>query len=179
MTAKPRVTLGKDPFDLVMDVPGLKDGVYKIEGTSTPGSWARVCDTLEVPHKGEGHAALSLEVAGPVLRINGDLRVVLEQICVRTLEPFMSEQSFKVSETLTRATRQQKAEEDDNAFMIEGDQFDVGDFLMQHVVLNLDPYPIKDPAERAKRGGVLLSDGLDEVVREEKNPFSVLKQLKS
>jgi uncharacterized metal-binding protein YceD (DUF177 family) len=164
-----------------MDVPGLKDGVYKIQGAATAQSWEKVCQTLGVPAKGGAKAEVYLDVAGPVIRARGSMEIELEQVCVRTLEPFMLGQHITFSETLTRGTRTRKAEEadDDDTFVIEGDTFDVGDFLTQHIVLNLDPHPIKDPSSRGVRGGLVLSDGLDEVVKQEKNPFSVLKQLKS
>lgn len=175
----PRATVNKDPFGVVLDLPGLKDGIYKIEGEASAENWQKVCETAAVPNKGSGKATLKLDIAGPVIRVTGTIDVTIEQECVRTLEAFMSEQHFDVTETLARKTPKDQIDKDSDAFVIEGDAFDVGDFLTQHIILNLDPYPIKDPKGRTLRGGVMVSDGLDETIKEEKNPFSVLKQLKS
>ena len=134
--------------------------------------WAGLCQELGLPAEGQGEVTLELTIKRPLIRVQGTITTQLTRECVRTLETFPHPQTITVDETLSLKPLNEEAD----CIELEGDALDMGDYIRQQIILGLDPYPLKDGGER---GGLVVDDGQSEVVAAEKNPFAVLKQLKS
>jgi uncharacterized metal-binding protein YceD (DUF177 family) len=169
-----RARFDKDPSALTLDVGGFKDGRYAISGAWSPEAWANLCDDLGLPPAGEGRADLTLDVRSPVVRVTGSVSATFKRNCVRSLENFMDSRTYAIDEILS--LRPVDEEDPEAALYLDDGQLDVGDFLRQHVALNLDPYPVKPGGP--ERGSVIVDDGLGQTA-DTKNPFAALKQLKN
>lgn len=167
----------KDPFQLLIDIKGLKNGLYKIEGIASEESWYQVCKRIGVPCYGEGQASFDMEKLGDVLRLTGVVNILMSRQCNRTLEYFDLKENIQFEEEFSIS----EAELDEDEAFNDG-QFDVGNYLIQQVVLGMEPYPVHPSTLSQNDGGFDLKDGFDEQInkeKEKKNPFSVLKHLKS
>lgn len=174
MNNPPRATFNK-PEKVIFDPYHMKPGTYHVEGPLTEAWWADLCKQLGLPPVGEGHVRLDFEFRPPLVMVRGSLDTAFERECVRSLEPFMQSTTMMVDEVLAIGALADD-EQAQHIIPLEADVLDVGDFIRQQITIGLDPYPVKGAGPR---GGILVSDGLDEMVAEEKNPFSVLKKLKS
>lgn len=164
----------RSPEAVMFTVSRLKTGIYHVEGDMGANWWADLCKELGLPVAGTGRVDLYFDVKAPLIMVSGTIQTELERECVRTLEAFVEKRSFSIDEVL--AFGDAPVEMEDEVLPLEEDTLDVGEYIRQHIIANLEPYPIKDGGPR---GGIILSDGLDEGTLNEKNPFAVLKQLKS
>ncbi len=110
------------------------------------------------------------------VRVNGDFKAEVEQICVITLEPFdqqvrdhfsvvfsqESDPSLKLNEI------DLNMDEDDDVEFLENGKIDVGELTSEYLSLALDPFPHAPDA-------VFHSESDAEM---QKNAFSVLEKLK-
>ena len=159
----------KAPDELVYNLRKMKNGHYHIKGRPTNQWWKALCQEVGVPEGGQGEVDLTLEISLPRFRVSGDINSTMKRQCVRSLEMFEHEASTHIDEHLTL----QEDTDDGGEIYHEGETLDMGEYLRQQFVLAMDPHPIKGGGER---GGVVLSDGLDEEIEaESNNPFAVLK----
>ncbi len=154
---------------------------------------ARRLDILSIDRL---HATLRLqrEQGGMVVHIRGDIDCVLQQACVVTLDPvedhikekfdaWFSDPSqaitlAKVKKERLRQSGQNEVtmieEEEDPEAIVDG-KIDLGELVVQHLSLALNPYPHKD--------GVKYEYGDDEPEKVpdafKSNPFEALKNWKS
>ncbi len=110
---------------------------------------------------------------GKLIRVAGALEADLGRTCVVSLEPMQEllNENFAVEFT-TDAPREadDDAEGDlDAPEFVDGEMFDLGDVLIEQLVLAMDPHPRKDDAEPP----------VDPGAGEGSSPFDVLKGLKS
>lgn len=161
----------KAPESVVLDISRFKNGSYSIGGKVADGWWAEVCQQVNLPAAGGCDVALTVQITRPVIEISGHLDVQFERNDVRTLEPFTQNQHIEISEILAIP-----GHEVEGALPLEGEMLDMGELIREHVILNFDEHPLKNPNSR---GTFMVSDGLDDERKAEKNPFSVLKHLKS
>lgn len=160
----------KAPDELVFNLRKLKNGRYRIEGKPTATWWKALCQEVGVPEAGGGEVDLVLDVSLPRFRIFGDIKSTMQRQCVRSLELFEHRTDTHIDEHLTL----QPVTDDGGEIYHESDTLDMGEYLRQQFVLAMDPHPIKGGGER---GGVILSDGLDEEAESESsNPFAALKE---
>lgn len=145
--------------------------------------------------KAAGVTALHALEADIVLRrwrrdgveIKGELRARAEQPCVVTLEPVMQEIREPVRATFlpehsalaVPVERQDRElvldpEGDDPPDTFEGDSIDVWPFVLEMLMLALDPFPRAPGAEFA----VGPDEAAMEAEKAEKSPFAVLRGLK-
>lgn len=111
--------------------------------------------------------------------LNGRFRATVEQLCSLTLEPFEQrlEGGFEVRLTPAGSPNApgpegHEVELDPDApdppDVLEGDAIDVAAYVVEHLALELDPFPRKPGAEFAY-----------EPPAQEESPFAVLKNLKT
>lgn len=126
---------------------------------------------------------------GQVIHIDGRLEANIRQICVVTLEPFESDviDTFSASFTTQRVAVDDGAEvivdalTDDPPEPIDGGRIDLGELVVQHLSLALDPFPrrpdlpVDSPAYDAAETGD-VSDENEPLGQD--NPFAVLEQWK-
>ena len=112
---------------------------------------------------------------GPLVTVKGLLKAELVRRCVVSLEEMIEEieEDFVVTFT-TEPPDKAKANEEVEADLeapesLDGPELDLGDILIEQLVLSMDPHPRKEGAEPVEdpRGGEKIS------------PFDVLKDLKS
>lgn len=164
------VNTQKSPDELVFNLRRMKNGQHRIKGQMSRKWWQAFCQELGLPEEGEGHVDLILEISLPRFRVFGDLTMTLKRQCVRSLEMFDHTTTTDIDEHLTL-----QQDTDDGCEIYHGhDTLDMGEYLRQQFILAVDPHPIRDSGER---GGVVLSDGLDESAETQpENPFAVLKE---
>jgi uncharacterized metal-binding protein YceD (DUF177 family) len=97
-------------------------------------------------------------------------------VCIRSLKPFEKKIDIVIDEEIFLTDPREGEEADE---ILKDDTFDAGDFIKQIIQLNVDPYPIHESTLNVPKGEFGLEDGLKEEVQKEKNPFAVLKDLKS
>lgn len=113
-------------------------------------------------------------------RARGEAIAKISQICVVTLDPFDAvvraqlDQIFvaKTSRLAADDTEVVVAHDEDDIGYVEDGEIELGEFAVEALCLELDPYPRKDGAE-------LPVSSTETLAGESKaNPFAVLKQLK-
>ncbi len=114
-------------------------------------------------------------------RVRGDASAKITQICVVTLEPFEQVIQASLDQVFVEKSSSLVADQadvvvsidDEDIGYIEDDNIELGEFAVEALCLELDPYPRKQGAEFSSSTD---GDAADNVKKE--NPFAVLKQLK-
>ena len=159
----------KTPDQVVFKLRNLKNGQYPIQGDVSSPWWQALCQELGFPPEGGGSVDLVLDISFPRFRVYGTLKMAMKRQCVRSLDTFLHKTTTHIDEHLTL----KKDTGDGGEIYHEGDILDMGEYLRQQFILAVDPHPIKDDGQR---GGVVLSDGLEDSQNQEKeNPFAILK----
>lgn len=113
-------------------------------------------------------------------RARGDATAKISQICVVTLDPFDTvvraqlDQIFVAKNSRLAADDMEVVvahDEDDIGYVDDG-EIELGEFAVEALCLELDPYPRKDGAELPLSSTETAAD------EPKANPFAVLKQLK-
>lgn len=165
-----KVETNKSPDQLVFNLRRMDNGQYHIKGKVSDKWWRALCQELQLPEEGEGHVDLTLELSLPRFRIYGELNMTLKRQCVRSLEAFNHETTTEIEEHLTL----QQDTDDGGEIYHDKDVLDMGEYLRQQFIMAVEPHPIK--GDENQRGGVVLSDGLDDKPGTgAENPFAVLK----
>ncbi|MGI9512864.1 MAG: YceD family protein [Anderseniella sp.] len=114
-------------------------------------------------------------------RARGDASAKITQTCVVTLEPFETVIHAQLDQLFIARTSRLAADavevvvshdEDDIGYIDEG-EIELGEFAVEALCLELDPYPRKDGAELPVSSSGEAAGGERKV-----SPFAVLKQLK-
>lgn len=125
-------------------------------------------------------ASVTLEArgGGKLVVVKGTLQAALTQTCVVTLEPLPRTVAETFTERLAVAAEAGDGavvdidpEAEDEPEPIEGDSIDIGELVVQHLALALDPYPRAEGASvdaEAMSAGEAADDG----------PFAELARLK-
>jgi uncharacterized metal-binding protein YceD (DUF177 family) len=165
-----------DPFSLVLEIRNMKDGWYHIDGVVSAENWQKMCKTAGVAPAGDVVIDAEIEKLPFKMRLMGRVKAKIEQTCIRSLQPLKTALDIQFNEEifLTEPREGEKADE-----VLTGDTFDFGYFIKQIIQLDIDPYPVHQDTLNIPKGEFGFSDGLEEEVKMEKNPFSVLKDLKS
>lgn len=165
----------KDPFSVSLNLEDMKNGRYLFEGEVSSGNWLKACERIQVPQGGKCFARLIVEKNSYAMDFESHIECTMVRECVRTLENFEDSAELHYKERVYL----QAQNEDEEADMFEGSLLDVGDILVQHIILEMNPYPVHSRFKGAEQGDFDVLDGQQDAVEEEKNPFSVLKSLKS
>jgi len=114
-------------------------------------------------------------------RVRGEASAEIAQICVVTLDPFEQVVHASLDQIFVEKSSSLGAndtevvvsiDEQDIGYIDDG-QIELGEFVVEALCLELDPYPRKHGAEF--RGSSTDNTGIE---TNEENPFSVLKRLK-
>ncbi|MAI08068.1 MAG: hypothetical protein CMF61_03825 [Magnetococcales bacterium] len=168
----------KDPFTVSFDVDRLKNGTYKIKGEVSSENWSAACKQMQVEEGGFCFIDAELEKKGAMLMFSGEIKTKMNRECVRTLETFELEETFKFQEEVSMFDK----EESEFMEVLQGSQLNMKDYFIQQIILYMTPYPIHPATLSVQDGEFDIKDGQEKRVqqeKEEKNPFSVLKGLKS
>lgn len=165
------VLIEKDPFDVALSLQNVTLGKYRIVHSVDGKNFETLTNLLGLSNKGECLVDLTVDITMPIVQVVGQISYVLERECGKTLTNFMEKKKIQVSDTFDL----NDAEDIEELEYFTEKSFSLGAYVQEQMVMGLTPFPQKGK----KKEGVLVSDGLDETVKMEKNPFSVLKQLKS
>ncbi|MFT7434001.1 MAG: uncharacterized metal-binding protein YceD (DUF177 family) [Alphaproteobacteria bacterium] len=168
----------KDPFSVSFNVDTMRNGSYLIEGDVTDENWKGACKQINVPEFGKCFIRCIVEKAGNVLNMMGEIKTTMKRTCVRTLKEFPEDEVIKFHERVFIDDRG----EDEITVVLHGAILEMKEYLVQQIILNMNSYPIHPDTLSCKKGEFDLNDGQEKAIlkeKEEKNPFSVLKDLKS
>ena len=170
----------KDPFSVSLNVDSLKNGAYYIEGDVSEANWFNACEQIDVPKSGKCHISCTLNKRGNVLKFMGDIQTEMRRECVRTLKVFDEKETIHFDEEVYI----DEVENEEGAMKeaLHGSVLEMKDYLTQQIILHMNTYPVHPDTLSAKKGAFGLDDGQEKAIKKEKlekNPFSVLKGLKS
>ncbi len=170
MTTK-AILIEKDPYDVALSLQNVTLGKYRVLGQVAEKHFTALTTLLNLPNKGYCRVDFTVDINMPIVQVKGTLEYSLERECGLSLKPFMETKKISVQDTFDLEDEEDVKELD---YFTEK-TFVFGPFVQEQLVMGLTPFPFKDQ----KKQEVLISDGLEEEIKSEKNPFSVLKQLKS
>lgn len=138
-----------------------------------PAARARIARALDLASLDAFVAEMTLAPAPGGWRLSGRVRASLAQICGITLEPLPVEIDAPFSITLAEAVDEDSDEivitlDDESPDPIEGGQVDLGQYAVEQLALQLDPFP-------RKPGAAFVQPPEPSEI----SPFAVLKQLRS
>ena len=134
---------------------------------------ARIVKALDLASLDTFTAEMELAPSAAGWRLSGRVRASLAQTCGITLEPLPLEINAPFSLTLAEAVEEEDADEivitldDESPDLIENGQIDLGQYAVEQLALQLDPFPRKPGAEFVQPPEPA-----------EISPFAVLKQLR-
>ena len=158
-----------------MDIHNIKDGLYHIDGDIEESSWHKICEEAGVKPLSNIIVDIDLERRSFKICVTGKIQASIEMSCIRSLKAFEKKLDIDINEEIFFSDPREGEEADE---VLSGDVFDVGDFIKQIIHLNIDPYPVHESTLNIPNGEFGLSDGLEETIKDEENPFAVLKDLK-
>ncbi|MDY6924492.1 MAG: DUF177 domain-containing protein [Pseudomonadota bacterium] len=134
---------------------------------------ARIARALDLASLDSFVADVTLAPAPAGWRLSGRVRASLAQTCGITLEPLPVEIDAPFALSLAEAVDEESEEivitlDDESPDPIEGGQVDLGQYAVEQLALQLDPFPRKPGAEFVQPPEPT-----------EISPFAVLKQLRS
>jgi len=137
---------------------------------------ARIAKALELSSLDRLEAEVTLEPAPVGWRLRGRFSADLEQTCGVTLEPLPAQVDGEISVDLVEEAIEEPQSSPDHEFTLESPDppdvaengvVDLGAYVVEHLVLELDPFP--------RKPGVEFEPPQAEA---EASPFAVLAQLK-
>ena len=134
---------------------------------------ARIVKALDLASLDAFTAEMELAPSAAGWRLSGRVRASLAQTCGITLEPLPLEIDAPFSLTLAEAVEEEDADEivitldDESPDLIENGQIDLGQYAVEQLALQLDPFPRKPGSEFVQPPEPA-----------EISPFAVLKQLR-
>lgn len=165
----------KDPFTVQFDLETLRNGKYLVEGEVSSENWHKACERIDVPAVGQCYARLVIDKSSYKIDFQGEIDVEMERDCSRSGEAFMFSEKLTFTETAFLKARTKEEEED----LFESSILDVGHYLTEQIILEMNPIPVSPLYISREIGGFDVVDNLDDEENDKKNPFSVLKSLKS
>lgn len=133
---------------------------------------ARIAQALDLASLEVFTAEMDLAPSAGGWRLKGRVRATLAQTCGITLEPLPLEVDAPFSLSLAEAADPESEEivitlDDDSPDLVENGQIDLGQYAVEQLALQLDPFPRKPGAEFVQPPEPA-----------EISPFAVLKQLR-
>lgn len=164
-------------FSRPLPLADLNRSPARMKIKADPAEFPALAERLGVPAVISLDAFLTIRRTDSRLRVEGTFQTAIEQICVVSLEQFRNTADGQIEEEflLTDDPDSPEVDLDADEIMIEpfsGDQIDLGEIVVQNLLLVLDPHP------RAQ--GAALSD-LDYDPAQlgvAGNPFAALGKLK-
>lgn len=167
-------------FSRPLDVSTLPPRGHDEETKANPEECAALARRLGVTGISGLTAHLQVRpIAGGAVQVQGTFAADIAQSCVVTLEPIETHVAGPLTATFVAATQDVDEEEDvdpvaDDIDVMQDHTIDLGDIVVQHLALAIDPYPRKPGAtfSPALQGA---SSPTSSVV----SPFAALAKLKS
>ena len=136
---------------------------------------ARIAESLGLPALNALEANVTVTQTGPAGEVRGELHAKVVQICGVSLDPFETDirSAFAVPFTIEPAAAPDPEDQEfgiadlDAPDVIETGVLDVGGYVVEHLALELDPFP--------RKPGVEFEAPAPE---REASPFAVLAELK-
>jgi uncharacterized metal-binding protein YceD (DUF177 family) len=144
----------------------LAPGFYQVRGHFGGEAWRSWCQRADVPVGGYGAAKLTFQLMDELMEVTGQVEACITQCCTRTLELFTEVYEGEVWERLTLS------EAHETMLPLDKGIFEVGEFVGQHLLLNLNMYPVHPDIAGPARGGTVVGDGFSPA-----SPFEALKDL--
>jgi len=129
-------------------------------------------------------AVVRVETGGGGVRVSGTLRARVTQQCVVSLELFDAEAVDSIDSVFVRNiddTEFADIERSSDEPLIEplkGNRLGLGELIVEHLALALDPYPRRPDQSPAEITYSLGPDGPSSEIETEKGPFSALGELR-
>lgn len=142
-------------FSRIVDVSALPPRGHAIEVTASAEERTAVAARLGVRTIDSLSGALTLTpIAGGAVRVSGEFAAAVGQVCVVTLEPISSTLTGPVAVTFVPAAAPGDEDDDldpdsEDTEIIHGSDVDIGEVVVQHLALAIDPYPRKAGASYA------------------------------
>ena len=169
MTERPELSTFTAPvhLDQIGDEPVTK----RLEADEA--DRATLAAFLDIPAITSLAGEASILRSGSLLTVTGHLDAVLERMCVASLEPMTETIGEDFAVTFTQDAEAPDEDEEveidlDAPEPLWGASLDLGDVLIEQLVLSMDPHPRKEDAEPVA----------DPKAGEKISPFAVLGQLK-
>ena len=167
-------------FSVPVDVTQVPSAGRDYAVSAKAAECKRVAARLNILELSELSAQVHLESAiGNLIQVSGRLTAKVVQACVVSLEPVRATIDEGFAVTFTRVTPKARAEldldpDDEPPEVIHGDILDIGEAVVEQLVLLIDPYP------RAP-GAVFKTHVVGEITPQKDNvsPFAVLAKLKT
>lgn len=163
------MTVAAPPFSEVIRLNEIGAGIER-RLVPDPAARRRIAATLDLADLSAFEADVSVAPAAIGWRLSGWFRAEAVQTCGLTLEPLpvSLEKSFSVDLVEDPSGGQEGEVEvlldEDGPDLVDGGKIDLGQYAVEQLALNLDPFPRKPGAEFVQP---------DEP--EERSPFAVLK----
>lgn len=164
-------------FSRPLPLADLNRSPVRMKIKADPTELPALAERLGIPAVNSLDAFLTIRRTDSRLRVEGTFQAVIEQICVISLDQFQNTAEGQIEEEFLLTDDPDSPEVDLDADEISaepfsGDEIDLGEIIVQNLLLVLDPHP------RAK--GAALSD-LDydpAQLGTAGNPFAALGKLK-
>ena len=164
---------------------GLRDFTLDITPSEAELTALAVRLKVDVLDALSAHATVKLLPNNDV-RLNASFDATLTQTCVVTLEPVQTRHSSEFSVLYSHDVVEEDGTEDDELSLLDEEdelpdlivdgKIDVGEAVIEHLALEIDPFPrVKDATFD---GYSTDPDGVVESGSDKKNPFAVLAKLK-
>lgn len=164
-------------YPLKIEELGQKEQNYKLKADKEQLEFIR--DILQVPAVNSFEADIKLKFYKRQGRLDvwGEVKSVIGQISVISLEPFDKEYNTKFEITYdTNATYEEIKEQDvdimaDIPDIVENGEINLADIAIEHIALVLDDYPRKE--------GEVFDQVIEDISPIRNTPFAVLEKLKN
>jgi uncharacterized metal-binding protein YceD (DUF177 family) len=173
-----RATFAKNPLSFEISLNGLKSGLYHIKGEADEASMEALNKNIDNAMVLGLFADLDMKKAARHIDMQGTIKLKMKHLCSLTGKPFKKEQVVTVKDAMVIAEDSEEQSVDD----VLTDTFDVGAFVEQHILLNIDEFAVH-PNVKRNENNTIYADPLspEELAEKEgkNNPFQVLEQMKT
>lgn len=165
-----RIPISKD---YILDINALSTGQYTLIGELGETLWLDLCERLDITPYGGAQIKLEIAKSTGSVNITGHIEARVEQVCARTLEPFENIVDTTFNETLFLDRNLVRPGD----MILAGGLLDVKEYIMQHIMLAIDPYPIHPHCANMPRGSYMFSSSGNSNVNSQNQLYQQLKDL--
>lgn len=140
-----RIPISKE---YILDLNALKTGHYTLIGELGDTLWLDLCKRLDISPYGGAQIKLDIAKSTGSVHIKGHIEARVEQVCTRTLETFDNAVDTIFEETLFLDRHLIRPGD----MLLTGGLLDVKEYIMQHIILAIDPYPLHPHCAAMPRG---------------------------
>lgn len=139
-------------FSRLMPLSDLNRSPARLKVKAETAELSALAERMGLPSVISLNAFLTVRRTDSRLRVKGTFEAVIEQICVVSLEPFQNTANGDIEEEflLTDDPDSPEVDLDADEIMVEpfsGEEIDLGEIIVQNLLLALDPHPRANGAE--------------------------------